>query len=438
MKKCEKSSIMGAGNSKLDYLTYGITHQKIGVKVNNLMAENNKKQNRKRIINTQDVAFERNKEQKISTYVLAKEVGTSLGFPMQNFVERNKVNTSYVNYKLYHLLTKPAIFAIAYAKISKNKGALTKGVLKNEEEMAWFEQINCLRIADLFRTNSYIFKPVRRTMIPKPGKNKLRPIDTPTQRDRIVQETLRGMLEAIYEPVFQEFEERSGGRASNYGFRPTKSCIDAVHALKYYGQRCNYAIEGDIVGAYTNVNREILIGIIERRIKDKKMLKLFRNLLDSQIFEDGQVKHTLLGTPQGGIVSPILFNIYMFEFDMFVYEKIVKPLNDAKEQPIQRSTLYQRQGYQMKKIRTKLKEIDNKSPEGKVLIREITKIRNERMKYPSYNVNTLPKKAVYVRYADDWVLLITSSKEEAYSTKNILSEFLNIHLKISERDKSLF
>ncbi|NJR76101.1 MAG: RNA-directed DNA polymerase, partial [Scytonema sp. CRU_2_7] len=177
--------------------------------------------------------------------------------------------------------------------------------------------------------------------IPKPGKKKMRPIDTPTQKDRIIQEALRGILEAIYEPEFKEFEEYTSGLCSNYGFRPRKSTWDAVAVLKYQGQSTNYCIEGDIVGAYNNIDHNILLNILERRIKDKKFLKLINNLLKAGIMEENRVIHNLIGTPQGGILSPLLFNIYMFEFDKFIYEEIIKPLvNNNSDKKSRRNPIH--------------------------------------------------------------------------------------------------
>ena len=394
---------------------------------------------RLKIIHPNDVFKKRrNKDEVLGTYTLAKEVSEHLGSPFESFVERNKQDTSHINYKVYHLLTKPQIFALAYVKVSKNKGALTKGVPEDEEVMNWFGQMNCIRLAELFRDNNYEFRGVRRKMIPKPGTSKFRPVDTPTQQDRIVQEALRAILESVYEPMFKEFEELNGKRATNYGFRPTKSCMDAVQSLKKYGQRCNYAIEGDIVSAYNKIDRNILLNLIGRRIKDKKLLRLFRDLLDTTVYLEKQVIHSLLGTPQGGIASPILFNIYMFEFDLFVYERFVKPINEADYGSKKRSSLYQKQGNEMLRIRKLLAPINNKSLTGKALIKDMKAIEVERMKYPSYDVNTLPKRAVYARYADDWVLLVTSTKEEAYEMKDIISEFLSSHLKLElDKDKTI-
>jgi group II intron reverse transcriptase/maturase len=344
---------------------------------------------------------------------------------LQAHTERNW-ETSHLNHKIYHLLGDPFTFVNAYTKISKNSGALTKGIESDEEIMKFFGLSNAEKLAKKFRENRYQFKPTRRVWIPKPGKSKKRPIDTPTQEDRIVQEALRGILEAIFEPEFQEFEEENNMTCTNYGFRPKKSTFDACSALKHKGQRTTYVIEGDIKGAYPSVNHDILIQILEVRIKDKKFIKLMRQLLESGIMDEGKFEHSLTGTPQGGIVSPLLFNIYMFEFDKFIYQSVF-PTILTQTKP-QRCPNYQKLGYQMKILRSKIKEANTK--EKATLKKEFNKIQKARFSSPSYVLNTLPKDCVYVRYADDWVFMFTGNLDTAKQIKQTLSLILQTNLKL--------
>ena len=262
----------------------------------------------------------RTKQQKTETVTLSKLLIASFG----NKLERHQINnrdTSHINKSIYHLLCHPFTFINAYAKISKNKGALRKGVKEDEEINKFCGQSNALGIARKFQTRTFQWNPVRRVMIDKPGKKTKRPIDTPTQENRIVQEAIRGILESIFEPEFVEFEKKNKGVCSNYGFRPNKSTWDAVDRLKLLGRGTTQVVEGDIVGAYNNVNHDILISILKRRIKDKLFLSTIKGMLESGVFFEGKHIHSLVGTPQGGIVSPLLFNIYMFEFDKFILEQ---------------------------------------------------------------------------------------------------------------------
>ena len=218
----------------------------------------------------------------------------------------------------------------AYAKISKNKGALTQGH-KDDNSMKSFGVEKAKVITDKIKKGIYKFKPVKRTWISKPGKKTKRPLDIPTQSDRIVQEAVRGILEAIYEPLFEEHAELTHNLNNNYGFRSQKSCWTAISRIEQFSKLCNIAIEGDIVSAYNNVDHDVLIKLLSKRIKDKVFLKFIREMLQSGIMDGKHFKHSLNGTLQGGIVSPLLFNIYMFELDKYVYEEIMKPIIKENE-----------------------------------------------------------------------------------------------------------
>jgi RNA-directed DNA polymerase len=143
----------------------------------------------------------------------------------------------------------------------------------------------------------------------------MRPLSVPTFRDRVVQEAIRMILEAIYEPIFEEDN-------MNFGFRPGKSCHHSITFLKEMGPNCNMAIEGDIEGAYDNVNQEVLVQILEKRIQDKKFINFLNQGFKCGILDNFKAVETLTGVPQGGLASPILFNIYMHEFDQYIKNKL--------------------------------------------------------------------------------------------------------------------
>jgi group II intron reverse transcriptase/maturase len=349
--------------------------------------------------------------------------------PLNKLVHRNQ-NTKQMNYKLHHLLHDPFIYINAYSKISKNKGALSKGVIKDEDVMQSFSLEKAQHIANKIKKNKHRWKDVRRVWIKKPGKNTFRPIDTPTQEDRIIQEAIRGILEAIFEPEFKEFEMNNGFRATNYGFRPHKSTWDAIENIKYKGQRAIYAIEGDIKGAYNNIDHKLMMSFLSKRIKDKKFLQLIYELLKSGIMDkDGLRKHTLKGTPQGGIVSPILFNIYMFSFDKFIYENYVKPSTETKYKP-KINKQHKNLGYQIKTLLTKWKK-SNKSKEAKEnYLTPLKQLQKQRLSTPSKDIHTLPHTAHYFRYADDWVLLITCDKTKSLKVKEEIKQWLQTNLRL--------
>lgn len=141
-------------------------------------------------------------------------------------------NTKPINKSICHLLRTLFTYANAFSIISKNKDARTKSIEADANRNALFSVSNSHQMANSFIQKTYRFKPVRRVWIPKPGKKALRPIDTPTQRDRIVQEAIRGILDAIFEPKFRDFERYKQRLASNSGFRPSTSCYSALTTLK--------------------------------------------------------------------------------------------------------------------------------------------------------------------------------------------------------------
>jgi retron-type reverse transcriptase len=371
-----------------------------------------------------------------------------LGTKLTRFKERN-LKTEHINYKVYHLLEDPFTYINAYSKVSKNTGALTKGVEATEETMSKFSLTKAEAISRAFRERRYHWSPTRRVMIPKPGKKAKRPMDTPTQKDRISQEAIRGLLESIYEPEFREFEKLNGFQCTNYGFRPGKSTEDALYYLKRLGKGTTYAIEGDISGAYNNVDHDILLLALRRRIRDKRFLKTINQLLKSGVMEEGSKIRTFMGTPQGGIVSPLLFNIYMFALDKYVYKEIIAPYNKSRSQskpkvnPEYRRKTYRLEGLlrAIRKIRRdkeSYKEVSSKqtlllnkskAKARKQLQKEIRNVYGQD-RTSSQDIQSIPRKAVYARYADDWILLVHGPHEEALELKEKIKNFIETQLKM--------
>jgi retron-type reverse transcriptase len=354
---------------------------------------------------------------------------------LENHTKRNQ-DTKHINRKVFHLLRDPLIYVNAYLKISKNRGVLTKGC-QDDGLITHFGIEQAEILARHITDGIYRFSSAKRTWVPKPGRKKKQPTDVPKQSDRIVHEAIRGILEAIYEPVFHELGIYTNDLSNNYGFRPNLSCWSALDKIKRHSQLCNIVIEGDITFAYNYVDHGILLKILRERISDKKFLKLIKIILESGVMEEEQFEHTILGTPQGGTVSPILFNIYMLGFDFYIYETFISPIleeNKKKTKRGIRTAEYRRIELQTKKKLEEyrqLKQINktqkNQTKETLKTYKQLRAIRNS-TQYK--RVDTLPKGAVYVRYIGGWVFALTCTEFEAKEIKKKISDFIQNKIKI--------
>lgn len=344
---------------------------------------------------------------------------------------------------LYHLLTREDFIIQAITNLRANKGTSTPGIdMATLEGLADFHPV---LLSDSIKNHEYRFRPVKRVWIPKPGKKEKRPLGIPTFGDRVVQEMCRMILEAIYEP---EFELRY--KNSNYGFRPKKSTHDAIETIKIKAQNLEHCVEGDIVGAFVNVSHDRLIEILGEKISDQEFLSFIRQGLQSGVIDHGTYQHTLLGTPQGGIASPILFNIYMSKLDEFINNHIANEINqwnvseNRMKKPETKS--YKKLQYQTYKNKKKLKEITSKenllqptprkewSSESKVKYEEtvalIKQTEKRRLEVPYSDKKRTLLRFCYVRYADDWVFFTNCDRKRTEYIKERISEFLLQDLKL--------
>ncbi|MDU1692933.1 MAG: reverse transcriptase domain-containing protein, partial [Bradyrhizobium sp.] len=193
---------------------------------------------------------------------------------------------------LHRLMRCPHLFEWAYEKVSRNKGALTPGV-----DGKTFDGMSLEKLADIARRvadGTYRFRPVRRVYIPK-DNGKTRPLGIPTVEDRLVQEAVRILLEAIYEPVFLN---------ESHGFRPGRSCHTALKLIKKSWTGCKWLVEVDVRGFFDNIDHDILLGLLRKRIDDDRFIGLIEGMLKAGYMEDWVFGRTYSGTPQGGVVSP--------------------------------------------------------------------------------------------------------------------------------------
>ena len=369
------------------------------------------------------------KEQK-QTLELAKTLVFNFSKPLKDLTNRNK-DIAHINYKIYHLLTRPYTFVNAQINMKLNKEFLTKGINKKEITNPYFEQSSAIKIAKEINIQSYKANPVSRAWIP----NKTRLTDVSTQLDQIVQEAIRGILECIYEPEFKAWDIHTQNYASNFGFRADMGCWDALYNIKSKSQGTAWVIEGDFNNAYNSIDHTILISILSRRIKDKKFLTLIKNLLLSGIMGENRYEDSLMGVPQGGILSSLLFNIYMLEFDKWIYESFVKETIENKSQNTENfSADYSLTVRKIQSITKSLKECNEKLQKNG-LTKKICHLPIFRTNFPTYESNTIPKHASFTRYVDDWVLCLTGSKADVQKIKKQIEEFLISKLKMKLNNK---
>ncbi|MBF8263118.1 MAG: group intron-encoding maturase [Parachlamydiales bacterium] len=200
----------------------------------------------------------------------------------------------------------------AVAKVKSNKGAPgIDGVTTEEISDVMLKQWPQIKQAIL--DGKYCPSPVRRVEIPKPDGSGVRQLGIPTVMDRIIQQAINQELTPVFDPIFSQ---------NSYGFRPNRSAHQAVlQAQKYIQEGCEWVVDIDLEKFFDKVNHDMLMARVARRVKDKKILLLIRKFLQSGIMDDGLVKPTEEGTPQGGPLSPLLSNIMLDDFDRKLKER---------------------------------------------------------------------------------------------------------------------
>lgn len=213
--------------------------------------------------------------------------------------------------KLYRLLFRRDLYLRAYAKLYANDGAMTRGVTGETVDGMSLRKIDA--IIDAVRREVYRWSPARRTYIPKKN-GKLRPLGMPTWSDKLLQEVIRSLLEAYYEPQFSPH---------SHGFRPGRGCHTALREIQANGKGTKWFIEGDLCQCFDRIDHSVLMGILAEKIHDNRFLRLIRNLLDAGYLEEWRLNETYSGVPQGGVISPLLSNLVLDRLDKFVETQLI-------------------------------------------------------------------------------------------------------------------
>lgn len=336
-----------------------------------------------------------------------------------NSLNEHSKDSSYKFERLYRILFNEELFYVAYQKIASNGGSTTKGSDGRSIDEMSLARIETL-IASL-KDESYQPHPSRRVHIPKKN-GKTRPLGIPAFEDKLVQEVVRMILEAIYEGHFE---------TTSHGFRPKRSCHTALLHIQKTFSGAKWFIEGDIKGFFDNIDHDVLVGILRERISDDRFIRLIRKSLKAGYVEDWTFHNTYSGMPQGGIVSPILANIYLDKLDKYVKEYIRHFDMGTKRRPGKESNDL---ANERKRTVRKLKKIKD-GTEKAALVARLKAIEQERAAFPSGDeMDGSYRRLKYIRYADDFILGVIGSKEDALRIKEDIKSFLSesLALELSE------
>jgi group II intron reverse transcriptase/maturase len=291
------------------------------------------------------------------------------------------------------------LYLLAYGNIYSNQGAMTPGA--SEETADGMSEEKISQITGLMRNERYRFSPARRVHIPKKN-GKLRPLGLPSWSDKLVGEVVRLLLEAYYEPVFSD---------RSHGFRKRRGCHTALREINNTWTGTTWFIEGDISDCFGSLDHEILLGILAEKIRDQRFLRLIRNMLKAGYLEDWEYHDTLSGSPQGGVISPILSNIYLHKLDEFVEQELIPQYTRGarrKDNP------------EYRRIENRLAKARQRGDRATArdLKKQMRTLPSSDPMDPGY------RRLRYLRYADDHLLGLTGPKAEAEQIKARIAMFL--------------
>ena len=300
-----------------------------------------------------------------------------------NSLTQHSSDLEYKFERLYRILFNDEMYYIAYQHIYAKQGNMTKGV--DGETVDGFSVSHIEQLIDTLKNETYQPKPSQRVYIPKKNGEEEAALGIPSLMDKLLQEVVRMILEAIYEGSFEY---------TSHGFRPQRSPQTALSSIQRSFNGTKWFIEGDIKGFFDHINHEILIAILSERISDERFLRLIRKFLNAGYIEDQVFHKSYSGTPQGGIISPILANIYLDKFDKYI-KAYIKHFNKGK--------------------------------------RGIVK---ERLNYPAADeMDDSIKRLKYIRYADDFLIGVIGSKQDCIQIKEDIKQFMADKLKLELSDE---
>lgn len=337
--------------------------------------------------------------------------------------------------RLYDMLLDKNLLVMAYETIKSKNGSTSvasDGTTMDGISISIIDSI----VKDL-KDMSFKPTPVRMTGIPK-ADGKIRYLGIGERKDRIVQQAMKMILEAIYEPVFSDL---------SHGFRPNRSCHSAMKIVRERWQGTSWVVEGDIKGFFDNIDHHKLVGCLKRRIDDTwfidlvwKFLRAGKCVSNGKLSRQFQYEITRIGTPQGGVLSPVLANIYLHDFDMLV-EKVCEKYGDVgSRRSTKRKTTFSNAYLEADKVVRKCKESLKLMDAGKPretgihsglsrqeLVDMFRKAKKARMKVACGGQS---RKVQYIRYADDFMISVTGNRKLAEKIKAICGRWLALNCKL--------
>lgn len=339
-------------------------------------------------------------------------------------LEQKALKQDYGYKRLYRNLYNPGFYLLAYQNIASSQGSMTQGA--DGMTLDGMSEARINRIIVSLKNHSYQPNPARRAYIAKKNSSKKRPLGIPSTDDKLVQEIIRMLLEAIYEPGFSDH---------SHGFRPNRSCHTALLEVQNTFTGAKWIVEGDIKACFDNFDHHVLIDLLRRRIKDEYFISLMWKFLKAGYMEQWVYHKTYSGTPQGFGMSPILANIYLSELDQFMEE--YKARFDVGKTKRRVTKEYSRLNGTHERLRKKYNKLKSILPEAerKTLLKQMRKVQLEKLNLPLYPVHdTAYKRIQYNRYADDFVIGVIGSKADAEQIKADVGAFLSgtLHLTLSD------
>lgn len=312
--------------------------------------------------------------------------------------------------QLWDNMISEAWLTQAWEEIRTNQGSQTPGTDRRTAEDIDLDRIR--QLSKKLHAGTYRPQSVRRVYIPK-SNGKLRPLGIPTIEDRLVQQALRMVLEPVFEADFLP---------CSHGFRQGHSPHTALRDVARMYPRVSWVIEGDIVGCFDNIPHNGLLKAVARRIADGKVLSIVSAFLKAGYMENWQFHKTYSGTPQGGIISPLLCNIFLHQLDEYMENLGANKVQTKREQHQRRNPEYRRIESAIQRARKNLRGNPDRQVRNQLLDR-LQELEKEMKRLPYFDARHQAKLG-YVRYADDFVILVNGTKEDATDQKDKVERLL--------------